>query len=201
MKEPDFAQGLLPAVIQDADTHAVLMVGYMNAEAFHRTKETGLVTFYSRNRQTLWVKGETSGHYLHLVEIRTDCDGDAILIRARPAGPTCHRGTYTCFTAEGELPGSFLGHLWRIIGQRANAGAQDSYTVRLLREGLPRLTQKVGEEAVETIVAALAQSPEHTAAEIADLLYHLWVLMYVKGISPEVVEKILRERHAGRTRV
>lgn len=201
MKEPDFSGGLLPAIIQDADTHAVLMLGYMDAEAFRRTQETGLVTFYSRSRQAIWVKGETSGHYLHVVEMRTDCDGDAILVRARPAGPTCHRGTYTCFSAEGELPGSFLGHLWRIIAQRAAADAPDSYTARLLRDGLPRLTQKVGEEAVETIVAALAQSPDRTAEEIADLLYHLWVLMHAAGIAPEAVEGILRQRHAGRTGV
>lgn len=112
MKEPDFSQGLIPAIVQDAETHAVLMLGYMNSDAYQKTLETGLVTFYSRSRQALWTKGETSGYYLRLVELRIDCDGDALLIRALPQGPTCHRGTYSCFSEAGELPGSF----WPISG-------------------------------------------------------------------------------------
>lgn len=198
---PDFSKGLLPAIIQDADTHAVLMLGYMNEEAFRQTQATGLVTFYSRSRQSLWVKGETSGNYLHLVSWRADCDGDALLIQARPVGPTCHRGTYSCFSAGEELSGSFLGHLWRIVGDRAQKEASQSYTARLLAEGLPRIAQKVGEEAVETVIAALSQSPDRTIEEVADLLYHLWVLLYAKGISPQAVEAILQQRHVGRTRV
>lgn len=201
MTTPDFSKGLLPAIIQDADTHAVLMLGYMNEEAFQQTQATGLITFYSRSRQTLWVKGETSGNYLHLVSWRLDCDGDALLIQARPAGPTCHRGTYSCFSSDEELTGSFLGHLWRIIGERAQREPSESYTARLLAEGLPRVAQKVGEEAVETVIAALSQSPERMTEEIADLLYHLWVLLYAKGIPPKTVEAILQQRHVGRTRV
>lgn len=195
MSEINFSQGLLPVIIQDAETHAVLMLGYMNEEAYRQTKETGLVTFYSRSRQSLWVKGETSGHYLHVVEIRSDCDGDALLIRARPSGPTCHRGTYSCFTKEGELSGSFLGHLSRLIQKRKEETPENSYTARLFSEGLSRIAQKVGEEAVETLIAALSGSPHQTAQEAADLLYHLWVLLHAVGISPQEVEAILRQRH------
>lgn len=194
---PDFSKGLLPAIVQDAETHAVLMLGYMDDEAFQHTQETGLVTFYSRSRRRLWVKGESSGHYLRVVEIRLDCDGDAILIRAIPEGPTCHRGTYTCFSEEGELSGDFLGHLWRIIRERAQLSAEKSYTARLLSLGMPRLAQKVGEEAVETAIAAISQ-PERLVEEAADLLYHLWVLLYAAGISPDAVKDVLRERHQRR---
>ncbi|MCX7606990.1 MAG: bifunctional phosphoribosyl-AMP cyclohydrolase/phosphoribosyl-ATP diphosphatase HisIE [Bacteroidia bacterium] len=201
MRQPDFQSGLLPAVVQDAHTHAVLMVGYMNEEAYRSTLETGWVTFYSRKRQALWVKGETSGHRLKLVGIYLDCDGDALLVQALPQGPTCHQGTYSCFSDTGEYAGSFLGHLWRIIDQRARKGEEGSYTVRLVRQGLPSLTQKVGEEAVETVVAALAQSPERVEEEMADLLYHLWVLLWLVGSSPEKVENILRMRHERSSRV
>ncbi|MCX7651847.1 MAG: bifunctional phosphoribosyl-AMP cyclohydrolase/phosphoribosyl-ATP diphosphatase HisIE [Bacteroidia bacterium] len=195
---PDFSKGLLPVIVQDAETHAVLMLGYMDHEAFQRTQATGLVTFYSRSRRSLWVKGETSGHYLRVVEIRLDCDRDAILIRALPQGPTCHRGTYTCFSEEGELSGDFLGHLWRIIQERAQLSSERSYTARLLSEGIPRLAQKVAEEAVETAIASLSQ-PDRLAQEAADLLYHLWVLLYAAGISPEIVKDVLRERHQRRS--
>ncbi|MCS6895772.1 MAG: bifunctional phosphoribosyl-AMP cyclohydrolase/phosphoribosyl-ATP diphosphatase HisIE [Bacteroidia bacterium] len=195
---PDFSKGLLPVIVQDAETYAVLMLGYMDHEAFQRTQATGLVTFYSRSRRSLWVKGETSGHYLRVVEIRLDCDRDAILIRALPQGPTCHRGTYTCFSEEGELSGDFLGHLWRIIQERAQLSSERSYTARLLSEGIPRLAQKVAEEAVETAIASLSQ-PDRLAQEAADLLYHLWVLLYAAGISPEIVKDVLRERHQRRS--
>lgn len=201
MRSPDFSQGLLPAIVQDAETHAVLMLGYMNYEAYQKTLQTGLVTFYSRSRQALWTKGETSGHYLRLVELRVDCDGDALLIRALPQGPTCHRGTYSCFSEAGELPGSFLAQLWRIVQARAAEGRDTSYTVQLLRAGMPRIAQKVGEEAVETLIAALAHSPQAVEAEAADLLYHLWLLLWQVGSTPEKVEAILRERHERRTRV
>lgn len=201
MKSPDFSQGLLPAIVQDAETHAVLMLGYMNSEAYQKTLETGLVTFYSRSRQHLWTKGETSGHYLRLVELRVDCDGDALLVRALPEGPTCHRGTYSCFTEAGETPGSFLAHLWRLIGQRAESGTEGSYTIQLMQAGAARTAQKVGEEAIETLIAALAQGPQATEAEAADLLYHLWVLLWQVGASPQGVEAVLRERHARRTRI
>lgn len=199
MKEARLGEKLLPAIVQDADTYAVLMLGYMNEEALRLTQETGKVTFYSRKRHALWTKGETSGHFLHVVEMRWDCDGDTLWISARPTGPVCHRGTYTCFSEEGEFPGSFLGHLWRIIQRRASASSTESYTARLLSEGLPRLAQKVGEEAVEAITAALAESRERLKEEVADLLYHLWVLLYAAGVSPQEVETILRRRHGGRS--
>jgi phosphoribosyl-ATP pyrophosphohydrolase/phosphoribosyl-AMP cyclohydrolase len=198
MRTPDFSKGLLPAVVQDAHTQAVLMVGYMNEEAFQRTQATGQVTFFSRSKGRLWVKGETSGHYLKLVEMRVDCDGDAILVRALPMGPTCHRGIYSCFSEEGESNwelGSVLGHLWRLIEERAQGGSEGSYTVQLLRQGLPRLTQKVGEEAIEVVIAALAQDKAALAAETADLLYHLWVLLKAAGLSPTDIEATLRQRH------
>jgi phosphoribosyl-ATP pyrophosphohydrolase/phosphoribosyl-AMP cyclohydrolase len=198
MRTPDFSKGLLPAVVQDAHTQAVLMVGYMNEEAYQRTQATGQVTFFSRSKGRLWVKGETSGHYLKLVEMRVDCDGDAILVRALPMGPTCHRGTYSCFSEEGEINwelGSVLGHLWRLIEERAQGGSEGSYTVQLLRQGLPRLTQKVGEEAIEVVIAALAQDKAALAAETADLLYHLWVLLKAAGLSPTDIEATLRQRH------
>lgn len=201
MRSPNFSQGLLPAIVQDAQTHAVLMLGYMNSEAYQKTVETGLVTFYSRSRQALWTKGETSGHYLRLVELRVDCDGDALLIRALPQGPTCHRGTYSCFSEGEELPGSFLAHLWRILQARAAEGNETSYTVQLLRAGKARIAQKVGEEAVETLIAALSHSPQAVEAEAADLLYHLWLLLWEVGSSPEKVEAVLRERHERRTRI
>lgn len=198
MSTPDFSKGLVPAVIQDAQTHAVLMVGYMNEEAYQRTQETGLVTFYSRSKQRLWVKGETSGHYLKVVALRVDCDRDAILVQVVPVGPTCHRGTYTCFSAEEEgawAMGSVLGHLWRVIEARAEAGKEGSYTAALLQAGLPRLAQKVGEEAVEVVVAALAQDKVALSGEVADLLYHLWVLLKGVGLSPQEVEAVLQKRH------
>lgn len=201
MKEPDFSQGLIPAIVQDAETHAVLMLGYMNSDAYQKTLETGLVTFYSRSRQALWTKGETSGYYLRLVELRIDCDGDALLIRALPQGPTCHRGTYSCFSEAGELPGSFLAHLWRIVQERAQSPSESSYTAQLLQAGSARIAQKVGEEAVETLIAALAQSPKAVEEEAADLLYHLWLLLKSVGSSPERIERVLWERHERRSRV
>ncbi|MCX8113034.1 MAG: bifunctional phosphoribosyl-AMP cyclohydrolase/phosphoribosyl-ATP diphosphatase HisIE [Bacteroidia bacterium] len=198
MREPDFSRGLLPAIIQDAATHGVLMLGYMNEEAYRRTQETGYVTLYSRRRQALWVKGETSGHYLKVVEIHIDCDGDSILVRAIPAGPTCHLGSYSCFAEDGDLLGSFLGHLWRIIEVRAAESSAASYTYRLLSAGVPRIAQKVGEEAVETLIAALSQSKERLSEEAADLLYHLWVLLYASGVQLSDVEAVLRRRHERR---
>lgn len=201
MTAPDFSGGLLPAVVQDAETHALLMVGYMNEEAYHHTLETGWVTFFSRSRQRLWIKGETSGAKLKLVEIRTDCDGDALWVQALPSGPTCHRGTYSCFAEEGELLGSFFGHLWRIIQEKAQQREINSYTVTLLQKGVPAIAQKVGEEAVEVVVAALAQSRERLAEETADLIYHLWVLLQAGGLSPAEVEAVLRRRHERRTGV
>ncbi|GIV24440.1 MAG: histidine biosynthesis bifunctional protein HisIE [Bacteroidia bacterium] len=191
-------EGLFPAIVQDADTHAVLMLGYMNAEAFRLTQETGWVTFWSRSRQRLWTKGETSGNRLAVVALRWDCDGDALLVLARPQGPTCHRGTYSCFSEAGEWPGSFLGHLQRIVTERAQADPQTSYTAQLLQAGLPRLAQKAGEEAVEVAIAALTEPPERLLEETADLIYHLAVLLYACGLSFAEVEALLRKRHERR---
>lgn len=186
--------GLLPAVVQDADTHAVLMLGYMNAEALRATQSTGQVTFYSRSRQRLWRKGETSGNSLQLVELRTDCDADALLIRVRPTGPVCHTGAESCFGDN--PPASFLGRLARVIGQRSAAAEQgESYTARLLAAGTERIAQKVGEEGVETALAAVTGRREALVAESADLLYHLLVLLQAADLSLVEVEAELAARH------
>jgi len=191
-------EGLFPAIVQDADTYAVLMLGYMNAEAFRLTQETGWVTFWSRSRERLWTKGETSGNRLAVVALRWDCDGDALLVLARPEGPTCHRGTYSCFSEAGERPGSFLRHLQRIIAERAQADPSTSYTAQLMRAGLPRLAQKVGEEALELAIAALAEPSDRLLEEAADLVYHLAVLLHARGLSFSEVEALLRKRHERR---
>ncbi|RMF48363.1 MAG: bifunctional phosphoribosyl-AMP cyclohydrolase/phosphoribosyl-ATP diphosphatase HisIE [Bacteroidetes bacterium] len=192
-------EGLFPAIVQDADTYAVLMLGYMNAEAFRLTQETGWVTFWSRSRGRLWTKGETSGNRLAVVALRWDCDGDALLVLARPQGPTCHRGTYSCFSEPGEWPGSFLKHLQRIIAERAQADPSTSYTAQLLQAGLPRLAQKVGEEALELAIAALAEPPDRFLQEAADLVYHLAVLLHARGLSFSEVEALLQDRHERRS--
>ncbi len=192
-------EGLFPAIVQDADTYAVLMLGYMNAEAFRLTQETGWVTFWSRSRGRLWTKGETSGNRLAVVALRWDCDGDALLVLARPQGPTCHRGTYSCFSEPSEWPGSFLKHLQRIIAERAQADPSTSYTAQLLQAGLPRLAQKVGEEALELAIAALAEPPDRFLQEAADLVYHLAVLLHARGLSFSEVEALLQDRHERRS--
>jgi len=174
------------------------MLGYMNAEAFRLTQETGWVTFWSRSRERLWTKGETSGNRLAVVALRWDCDGDALLVLARPEGPTCHRGTYSCFSEAGERPGSFLRHLQRIIAERAQADPSTSYTAQLMRAGLPRLAQKVGEEALELAIAALAEPSDRLLEEAADLVYHLAVLLHARGLSFSEVEALLRKRHERR---
>ncbi len=199
MSLPDFSKAeLLPAIVQDFRTQVVLMLGYMNEAAYKTTQETGFVTFYSRSRQKLWKKGETSGHYLKLVEMSVDCDGDAILVWAEPMGPTCHRGTYSCFSTMEAVRaqwGSFLTHLDRVIAARLEAPSATSYTSQLAAAGMARIAQKVGEEATEVIVAALAQSPEALAHEAADLLYHLLVLLRSQGLTLADVEGVLRSRH------
>lgn len=188
--------GLLPAIIQDADTHQVLMLGYMNAEALRQTEETRRVTFFSRSKNRLWVKGATSGHHLDLVGITVDCDLDALLVRARPNGPTCHRGTCSCFGEEGATGAGFLAELERTVAARLAAGDEKSYTVKLVREGVKRIAQKVGEEGVETALAAVAGSDEDLRGEAADLLYHLIVLLRAKGLSLAGVMAVLEKRHA-----
>jgi phosphoribosyl-ATP pyrophosphohydrolase/phosphoribosyl-AMP cyclohydrolase len=193
--------GLLPAIIQHADTGAVLMLGYMNAEALAATQARGRVVFYSRSRQRLWEKGETSGHSLNVQAIRIDCDADTVLITARPRGPTCHEGTTTCF-GDAALTGAtrlgFLAQLTTIIEQRSHESADRSYTAKLFAGGLARMAQKVGEEGVEVALAAVAQADDKLVSESADLLFHLMVLLQAKNLQLDVVVKELAVRHAAR---
>jgi phosphoribosyl-ATP pyrophosphohydrolase/phosphoribosyl-AMP cyclohydrolase len=187
--------GLLPAIVQDADTGAVLMLGYMDEAALGTTLASGRVTFFSRSKQRLWEKGETSGNHLHLRAIRADCDGDALLVEAEPAGPVCHLGTATCFGGE-DGPGiHFLAELARIVAARAGADPAQSYTARLLDEGVARIAQKVGEEGVELALAAVGRDDRACVAESADLIYHLTVLMAARGFGWDEVAAELRRRH------
>ena len=187
------ADGLLPAIIQDADTLKVLMLGYMNQEAFEKTVATGLVTFFSRTRQCLWTKGETSGNYLHVVEMYADCDADTVLIKAHPDGPTCHRGTTACFdTRENE---GFLGTLQACIQQRHRDMPEGSYTTHLFTKGVNKIAQKVGEEAVETVIEAIDGNKERFLYEAGDLVYHLMVLCEQMGFSMKDIEEELAVRH------
>ncbi len=195
----DFAKegGLVPAVVQHADTLQVLMLGYMNAEALTHTLNTGLVTFYSRSKSRLWTKGETSGDTLKLDRILTDCDEDALLVYARPQGPTCHTKTTSCFGHE-DAPGiGFLGHLAAIVKDRATADPADSYTARLMHKGIAKIAQKVGEEGLETALAGRAGDLDELHNEAADLLYHLSVLLMARHTSLEAVLDTLRDRHRG----
>lgn len=188
--------GLVPAVVQDARTGVVLMLGYLNAEALAQTRTTGLVTFFSRSRQRLWTKGETSGNVLRVREILLDCDGDAILIKAEPAGPVCHTGSDTCWGERNEAA-RFLETLEQIIHLRRDSAEPNpaSYTAQLFARGIPKIAQKVGEEAVETVIEALRDDRDRLLNESADLLYHLLVLLAAKNIGLRDVEAILQERH------
>jgi phosphoribosyl-ATP pyrophosphohydrolase/phosphoribosyl-AMP cyclohydrolase len=186
--------GLLPAIVQDADSGSVLMLGYQNRDALAETFARGRVVFFSRSRQTLWEKGETSGNTLHLVDARPDCDGDTLLIRARPAGPTCHTGAPACF-ADAEPPLAILTELERTVDKRAAANdPSESYTARLLAKGPRRIAQKVGEEGVETALAAVGGSDEELANESADLLYHLIVLLRARGLRLTDAAAVLAAR-------
>lgn len=185
--------GLLPAVVQDADTLRVLMLGYMNREALEMTLACRHVTFFSRSKGRLWTKGERSGHVLKLVSIETDCDADTLLIQAHPQGPTCHLQRTSCFP---DAPGSFLGDLDALIAQRERERPVGSYTTRLFEGGIRRIAQKVGEEGVETALAAVAQEDSDLLGESADLIYHLLVLLRARGLSLGELEKLLRQRHA-----
>lgn len=188
--------GLVPAIIQDATTKAVLMLGYMNEESLRRTQETGLVTFFSRSRQCLWTKGETSGNYLHLVDIKVDCDGDTLLIQAHPDGPVCHTGTDTCWGEENKPnPLLFLSELSDFIEQRHREMPEGSYTTSLFKDGLNRMAQKVGEEALELVIEATNGTDERLIYEGSDMLYHLIVLLTSKGLRIEDMAKELMERH------
>ena len=187
----DKQAGLLPAIVQDADNLRVLMLGYMDRAALQATLDSGRVTFFSRSRQRLWVKGETSGHDLAMVAIEADCDSDALLVRARPAGPTCHLGTRSCFAA---APGNVLAELDRLVADREQVRPAGSYTTRLFDAGVRAIAQKVGEEAVETALAAVAQDDPALLGEVADLLYHVVVLLRARGLSLEQVNEVLEAR-------
>jgi phosphoribosyl-ATP pyrophosphohydrolase/phosphoribosyl-AMP cyclohydrolase len=188
--------GLVPAIIQDADTKNVLMLGYMNEEAYQKTIETGKVTFWSRSRKCLWTKGETSGNFLHLKDIKVDCDNDTLLVRATPDGPTCHTGTDTCWGEENtENPILFLSDLQDFIEKRHEEMPEGSYTTKLFKEGVNKMAQKVGEEALETVIEATNGTNEHLVYEASDMLYHLIVLLTSKGIRIEDLAKELHRRH------
>jgi phosphoribosyl-ATP pyrophosphohydrolase/phosphoribosyl-AMP cyclohydrolase len=199
----DFAKadGLLPAVVQHADTGAVLMVGYMNREALRETLSRGHVVFFSRSKQRLWEKGETSGHFLELEQIRTDCDRDALLVTARPLGPVCHEGTATCFGDEPITRGerlAFISTLEAVIEQRIAESPQGSYTARLFADGPKRIAQKVGEEGIEVALAAVIETDDKVVSESADLIFHLLVLLRSRGLSFQRVVAELQSRHAAK---
>lgn len=186
--------GLLPAIVQDADTGTVLMLGYQDRTALEETFRRGKVVFRSRSRNTLWEKGETSGNALEFVGATPDCDNDTLLIHARPTGPVCHTGAPACFS-DSEPPLAFLAELERVIASRGDADPDESYTARLLREGIRRIAQKVGEEGVETALAATAGDDAELQSEAADLLYHLLVLLHAHGLPLRKVVAELAERH------
>jgi phosphoribosyl-AMP cyclohydrolase / phosphoribosyl-ATP pyrophosphohydrolase len=190
------SNGLVPVVIQDNNTLQVLMLGYMNEEALRKTTEEGKVTFFSRSKNRLWTKGETSGNFLFVKEITTDCDNDALLIKADPAGPVCHTGEESCFGAEASK--GFIYKLEHIVNQRIDNNIQDSYTNKVYRKGINKVAQKVGEEAVELIIESKDDNPDLFRNEAADLLYHLLILMKVKGISFSEIEEVLKSRHKSR---
>ena len=194
----DFAKGggLVPGVVQDARTRQVLMVGYLDEAALTATLTTGLATFHSRSRGGPWTKGETSGNTLAVSAVEVDCDRDTLLIHAVPAGPTCHTGDQSCFGADAE-PGSFVHELDALVARRRQELPEGSYTTRLFTEGTRRIAQKVGEEGVETALAAVAQGEEELLGESADLVYHLLVLLHDRGLSLADVERVLAARHRG----
>lgn len=188
--------GLVPAIIQDAVTNNVLMLGYMNREAYDKTIETRRVTFWSRSRNTLWTKGETSGNYLNLVSIKSDCDNDTLLVRVHPDGPTCHTGTDTCWGEDNELnPIVFLSELQDFINKRHEEMPEGSYTTSLFRKGINKMAQKVGEEAIETVIEATNGTNEQLVYEASDMMYHLIVLLTAKGLRIEDLAKELAKRH------
>lgn len=191
----DKMNGLVPAIIQDADTRNVLMLGYMNREAYERTLTLRRVTFFSRTRGRLWTKGEESGHYLELVDIKNDCDNDTLLVRVHPHGPTCHTGTDTCWGEKNEAGLQFLAELQNFIEQRHRDLPEGSYTTSLFRDGLNRMAQKVGEEALEAVIEAVHGTDERLIYECSDLFYHLIVLLTAKGLRIEQIAAELEERH------
>ena len=187
------ANGLVPVVIQDNDTLQVLMVGYMNEEALKKTIKENMVTFFSRSKNRLWTKGETSGNYLHVKEISSDCDNDAILIKVDPVGPVCHTGDTSCFG--GATSKGFMYKLEQVINKRIKDNSNESYTNKLYKKGINKVAQKVGEEAVELVIEAKDDNIDLFKNEAADLLYHLLILLKIKGASLESIEGVLKERH------
>lgn len=189
--------GLVPAIVQDARTNKVLMLGYMNREAYEQSLTSGRVTFYSRSRQALWVKGETSGNFLNIVKMEVDCDGDTLLIQAHPEGPTCHTGTGTCWGEQNQASSLlFLEELQQVIEKRRKEMPEGSYTTRLFTEGINKIAQKVGEEALEAVIEATNGSNERLIYEGSDLLYHLLVMLTHKGLRITDLTDELRVRHA-----
>lgn len=192
--KPDFSkQNLIPAIVQDANTNVVLMLGYMNEEAFTKTQKENRVTFFSRSKNRLWTKGETSGNFLNVKNILSDCDNDTILIKAIPVGPACHTGADTCFNEKNE--GSFLSTLQQIIKDRKNNPSEKSYTASLFKEGINKIAQKVGEEATEVIIEAKDNDSEKFKNESADLLFHYLILLEAKGVSLNEIIEVLEKRH------
>ena len=191
----DFSKnnGLVPVIVQHANTLQVLMLGYMNEEALNKTKKEGKVTFYSRSKERLWTKGETSNNFLIVDEILEDCDNDTLLIKAYPQGPTCHTGSTSCFGEETSK--GFLYRLENIIEQRISDSTEGSYTSQLFKRGVNKVAQKVGEEAVELVIEAMDNNIDLFKNEAADLLYHLIILLKTKNMKIEDIEKILKERH------
>lgn len=191
----DETSGLVPAIIQDAATKNVLMLGYMNQDAYDKTMETGLVTFYSRSKQRLWTKGEESGNFLHLVEILNDCDDDTLLIRVRPAGPVCHKGTDTCWGTSNVQEFGFLSKLEKVIQDRRENESEASYVSSLFKKGINKIAQKVGEEAVEVVIEAKDDNEQLFLDEAADLLFHYLILLQAKGFDLNRIAGVLEGRH------
>ena len=189
------AHGLIPAIIQDSETKAVLMLGYMNEEALAKTQATQKVTFYSRSKQRLWTKGEESGNFLNLVSIKNDCDNDTLLIQVRPVGPTCHNGTGTCWAEDNQPNYGFISTLEQTIKtRRDNADAEKSYVASLFEKGINKIAQKVGEEAVEVVIEAKDNNDELFLSESADLLFHYLILLQAKGFQMNDVIEVLKTR-------
>lgn len=196
MLDFDKMNGLIPAIIQDSETRKVLMLGFMDREAYGRTMESGKVTFYSRSKKRLWTKGEESGNFLRVVSVKADCDDDTLLIEVNPAGPVCHTGTDTCWGEKNEEPLMFLKLLQDFIDKRREEMPEGSYTTSLFREGINKIAQKVGEEAVETVIEATNGTDERLIYEGADLIYHLIVLLVSKGYRIEDLARELSDRHS-----
>jgi phosphoribosyl-AMP cyclohydrolase / phosphoribosyl-ATP pyrophosphohydrolase len=191
----DKTNGLVPVIVQDNLTDKVLMLGYMNTEALEKTRTEGIVTFFSRSKQRLWTKGETSGNFLHVREIRIDCDNDTLLIKVQPVGPVCHTGADTCFQETNQGKAAFLNYLKQVIRQRKQQPDEKSYTSSLFKKGVNKVAQKVGEEAVELVIEAKDDNADLFKGEAADLLFHFLVLLEHKDIDLDEVIDVLRQRH------